>query len=349
MQQIQCSRCGYTLAGMPGGVAACPNCGQQTMIPGAAPANWGAPQQQPPQAPYPGAQPGYGTQPDYGAQPGYPGGGTQPGYGAPQSGNPYGAPQAPAGQSNYGSGPSYGQPATPYGAPGQYSAPGQYPPPSPDYAPPPMQGYQPPMAPPPAARRNPIIPIALVVVLLLVAGGAYLFIKNKNNGGGTLPSGYTLYTDTAGLYTIGYPGGWSKTATGASGVSEVLFANADHSDIFEVAETPAAGLSTSDLSAVLGGFFTGFAGSLPGGGGSVSNQSSPQNVTIAGQTWTQEGGDVAYSDASGNPAAAHAEVSAISRNSHIFILAYVTQDSSKFSGEKTQYFSPMINSFAFKG
>ncbi|MGH2486974.1 MAG: hypothetical protein ACRDHE_13270, partial [Ktedonobacterales bacterium] len=268
----------------------------------------------------------------YGAQPGY------------------GAPQAPAEQQSYGSGPSYGQPATPYGAPGQY-VPGQYAPPSPDYAPPPMQGYQPPMAPPPAARRNPIIPIALVVVLLLVAGGAYLFVKNKNHNtaGGTLPAGYTVYTDTGGLYTIGYPGGWTKTDSGESGISAVVFTNTDQSDVFEVAELPSAGVSTTDLSTVLGDFFTGFATSLPNGGGTVTNQTSPRNVTVAGQTWTQEGGDVNYTDNSGNSATAHGEVTAISRNGHVILLADVTQDASKFSGEKTQYFSPMINSFAFKG
>ncbi|HKV84881.1 MAG TPA: hypothetical protein VJN88_10010, partial [Ktedonobacterales bacterium] len=272
-----------------------------------------------------------------------------PGYGAPQSGGPYGAPPAPAEQGGYPSGPSYGQPSTPYGAPGQYNTPGQYPPPSPDYAPPPMQGYQPPMAPPAPARRNPTIPIALVIVLLLVAGGAYLFIKNKNHTGGSLPSGYTLYTDTAGLYTIGYPSSWAKQDTGASGVSEVLFSNSDQSDVFAVGELPVSGVSTSEISLVLGEFFTGFAGSLPNGSGTVSNQSSPHNVTIAGQTWTQEAGDINYTDAAGNNATAHSEVEAVARNGHVYFLADATLDAGAYSAAKSQYFSPMITSFAFKG
>lgn len=300
MQQIQCSRCGYTLAGMPGSVAACPNCGQQMMMPGASSQAWNA---------YPGA---------------------------PQGGNPYGA--QPSGPPSYGSNPSYGQPAAPYNTPpqGQYGAPQM-----------PQQGYPGMMTPPAPAKRNPLIPIALVVVLLLVAGGAFLYLKH-NKSGGALPSGYTQFTDPNGLYTIGYPSSWAKQNSGSSGISAVLFTNSDRSDIFEVAELPASGLTTSDLSPVLSNFFTGFAGSLPGGGGSVGSTSSPQDVTIAGQTWTQESGDVNYTDSSGGSATAHSEVSAISHNGHIFIIADVTQDGSKFAGEKSQYFTPMINSFAFK-
>lgn len=319
MQQIQCSRCGYTLAGMPGSIAACPNCGQQTMMPGASSAGWGA---------YPGAQPTYG---------------------APQPGAPYGTP--PTEPPSYGSSPSYGQPSAPYppqqvpysqpsAGYGPYGAaqPGGYP-----------GGYAPPatMAPPAPARRNPIIPIALVVVLLLVAAGAFYFIKN-NKSGGNVPSGFTTFTDTAGHYSIGFPSTWTKQAQQQSGVSEVLFEAPGQADVFAVAELPSPGLTTSDLSSLLEGYFSGFAGSLPGGGGTLANQSSPQNVSIGGATWTSEAGDINYTDTAGNSATAHSEVAATVHNNYIFIIAYATQDGSKFDSAKSQYFTPMVNSFAFK-
>lgn len=323
MQQIPCSRCGYTLAGMPGSTIACPNCGQQAMIPGGSPQGWNA---------YPGAQPTYGAQ---------------------QPSNPYGAP--PPEQQGYGSGASYGQQAyppqqqqqpgyaPPSGAYGAYGSaqPGGYP-----------GGYAPPatMAPPAPARRNPILPIALVVILLLVAAGAFVFIKNNNKsgGGGGTPSGFTTYTDTAGHYTVGYPSNWTKQAQTESTVSEVLFEAPGQADVFAVAELPGSGLSTSDLAPVLSGFFTGFAGSLPGGGGTVANQSSPQSVTIGGDTWTEESGDINYTSAGGNSATAHSEVAAVVHNNFVFLIADATQDGSKFNAAKQQYFTPMINTFGFK-
>ena len=318
MQQIACTRCGYTLAGSPGSMAVCPNCGQQTMIPGGSAQGW---------APYPGAgmeQPGQGSGPSYG-----------------QPTSPFQAP------------PQYGGPGGGYGAPqmqpGGY--PGNYP-----------SGYPTPPAP---ARRNALLPVALVVLLLLVAGGAYLFIRNQSTGNKSaaratattgptatattpaLPSGYTLYNDPNGHYSIGYPSDWTQQNSNTSGVNATLFLNSGQTDVFEVADLPSSGATTSQLSTVLDQFFTGFASSLPGGG-TVANTSSPQDVTIAGQTWTQESGDINYTDTAGNPATSHSEVSAISRNGRIYIIADATQDGSAFDTEKSQYFAPMINTFNFK-
>ena len=283
------------------------------MIPGSQPQGWNV---------NPGAQPAYGapqTQPT-----------DQSGYG----GSPYSQPPTPPGP--------YGPPSgNPYGAPSQPGYPGGYSPP---------MSAPGPMLPPTGTRRNPIIPIVIVVVLLAVVGGAFVFLKNHNSGG-NIPSGFTTYTDTGGLFTMGYPSGWSKQDAGGSGVSglsAVLFTNPGATDIFEVAELPSVGITTGDLSILLSSFFSGFASSLPGGGGSVGNTSSPSNVTIAGQTWSQESGDINYSDTSGNAATAHSEVAAISHNGHIFILADATQSASAFNSAKSQYFSPMINSFAFK-
>ena len=359
MPQMQCARCGYTLAGTPGSMAVCPNCGQQTVIPGGSGQGWNA---------YPGGQQagGYGSPqsgPSYGAPYGAP---TQEhpqagGYSSPQSGNLYGAPTQEHPQAGYGSGPAYGQPAPPYPIPQeQYggqggafgpTAPGGYP-----------SCYQTPPAPP---RRNPMLPIALVVVLLLVAGGAYLFISKGHNSGvaktptpttttsatatpttSSLPTGYSQYSDPNGLYTVGYPSDWKEQDSSSSNVNGAVFTNPDRSDVFEVATLSASGVSTSDLSPELSQYFTGFAGSQTNG--SVGATSQPQDVQIAGQTWTQESGDINYTDASGSPATAHSEVAAISRNGHIYIIADVTEDGSVFEGEKSQYFTPMINTFAFK-
>lgn len=343
MQQMQCARCGYTLAGTPGSLAVCPNCGQQTMIPGGTPQGWNA----------------------------YPGNQQAGGYSSPSSGNLYGGPtqEQPSygsgpnygGGPSYGSGPAYGQPAPPYPVPQeQYGGPGgAFGAPQPGGYP---SGYPMPPAP---NRRNPILPIALVVVLLLVAGGAFLFISKGHTSGTaktptatattgatatpttpSLPSGYSQYSDPNGLYAVGYPSDWTEQDNNSGSVTAALFSNPDHSDIFEVADTSSSGASTSDLSPVLSQYFTGLAGSLPNG--AVGTTSQPQDVRIAGQTWTQESGDINYSDSSGSSATAHSEVAAISRNGHIYIIADVTQDGSTFDGEKSQYFTPMINTFAFK-
>jgi hypothetical protein len=248
--------------------------------------------------------------------------------------------------------PMYGGP---YGAPGG---------PMPTYP-----GMMVPPQPPEKRRNNTLIAVIAGVVLLAIVLGVIGVLALKGSphakatatptataqptatatATSTVPTGFTAYTDANKLYSIGYPSDWSKTETSASGVSEALFANSDHSDIYEVAETPAAGYSTSDLASVLGGFFTGFAGSLPGGKGGVSNQTRPQDVSIAGQTWTQEAADVNYTDSSGASATAHAEVAAVVQNNHIFIIANVTQDATVFDTEKSLYFTPITDTFTFLG
>ena len=71
-------------------------------------------------------------------------------------------------------------------------------------------------------------------------------------------------------------------------------------------------------------------------------------MTIGGDTWTQESGDINYTNTSGSSATAHSEVAAVVHNNLVFLIAYATQDASKFNAAKQQYFTPMINSFAFK-
>jgi hypothetical protein len=149
------------------------------------------------------------------------------------------------------------------------------------------------------------------------------------------------------LYTIGYPSNWSKTNQSSGGAGVVLFQSPDRTSVFVVTAVPAAGVTTSELSLALNEYFSVVAQSLPGGG-AASNTSSPQNVTIAGQTWTEESGDINYTDVSGNSATAHSEVVAVVQNGHAYIMAYATQSASNFDSVKSQYFTPMINSFAFK-
>ncbi|HKV84883.1 MAG TPA: hypothetical protein VJN88_10020 [Ktedonobacterales bacterium] len=319
-----------------------------------------APPTQPPaqpQYPYapvqaPGAPFGYPPQPLQPQSPlGYPPplAPTLP-YGYP----PQGMPPQPSMPLGPGAQPTYGGP---YGAPGG---------PQPAYP-----GMTFPPQPPQKRRNNTLIAVIAGVVLLAIVLGVIgvLALKGSPHANATptptattqptptatatttttLPGDFTAYTDANHLYSIGYPSSWSKTETSASSVSETLFANSDHSDIYEVAETPGAGLTTSQLSSVLGGFFTGFAGSLPGGKGNVTNETSPQDVTIAGQTWTQEAADVHYTDTSGASATAHAEVAAIVNSGHIFIIADVTQDATAFETEKSLYFTPMTDTFTFLG
>ncbi|MGH2484783.1 MAG: hypothetical protein ACRDHE_02100, partial [Ktedonobacterales bacterium] len=313
----------------------------------------GAPYGYPPQPGQPQPPAGYPPQPPAGYPP--PLAPTVP-YGYPPQGMQamQAPPSVPPQQMGPGAQPPHG---SPYGAPGG---------PMPTYP-----GMTMPPPPPEKRRNSTLIAVIAGVVLLAIVFGVIGVLALKGSphanatatptattqptatatatSSATLPNDFTAYTDANNLYSIGYPSDWSKTEDSANGVSEALFANADHSDIYEVAETPGAGISTSDLASVLGEFFTGFAGSLPGGKGSVANQTSPQDVMIAGQTWSQEAADVNYTGTSGASATAHAEVAAIARNGHIFIIADVTQDASAFDTEKSLYFTPMTDTFTFLG
>lgn len=317
-----------------------------------------APPTQPPaQPPYPyapvqapGAPYGYPAQPVQPQPPaGYPPIAPTLPYGYPPQGMqgmqaPPTQPPAP------GAPPAYG---SPYGAPGGFQ--------------PPYPGMMVPPQPPEKRRNNTLIAVIAGIVLLAIVLGVIgvLALKGSPHAKATptattqptatattsitVPTGYTAYTDANKLFSIGYPSDWSNTDTSGNGVSGVLFNNPDRSDIYEVAQLPASGISTSQLSTVLGEFFTGFASSLPSGSGTVSNQTAPQDITIAGDTWTQEAADIKYTDTSGASATAHAEVAAVSHNGHVFFIADATPDATQFATEDALYFTPMTDTFTFLG
>lgn len=288
----------------------------------------------PPQQAY-GAAPGFSGpgQPSYGGPP-------QQSYGAPPQGG-FGGPGQPP---TYGSAPTFGGPGQPppYGVPQGFSGPGQ----------PPMPGFPGgPMAPPPKKSRTGLI-VGILIAVLLIGGlgslaalgfagkGPLSSLGPKPTTAATAaatsttaptatstsgaPAGFQQFTSSDNSFSLAYPGDWQQQDASSGTGGRFVGPN---QQLFLVAHLS----FTGDPAA----FDNGFCGSSGFGG----TASTPQTVTIGGQSWTQEECD----NASGTE---HAVVEAVSYKNNLYYIAY-TSDKASFDQNRTSFFSPMEQSFQF--
>lgn len=285
------------------------------------------------------------------------------------AGMPYGQPPTPApypGQPAFGQAP-YGQP--PYGQP-MYGQPRPEMPPTATY---PYSGYPgypggPMMspAPPPPSKKAPVALIAVLVALavVVVAGVLFAALVLARPGGfagaaatvtavptataiptatpsptasiANVPAGFTLYQDATGLYQVAYPSSWSKqTSSGDTG--SALFTSPGIG-LVEIAY----GHDTVSDQTDLDQFFSSLAGSSHG---QLSNRTDNGTIQLAGESWKQQAADLTLS-AGGANVVEHVVVQLTRHNGLAVFIAYLAV-SDHFDSAKTQYFQPMLDSFAF--
>ena len=212
----------------------------------------------------------------------------------------------------------------------------------------------------PPRKRGPVavISVILLILLLIAVGVAGVLLAN-----GRLPffsatpaptvaptatlaptatpqTALTLFTDADNVFHIGYPTGWLAQANNVPGAHPrlVIFANPPKQASFNVGtlpttDTPAQGVVEQEL-AVLAQK-TG-----------IANRSGPTTLFIAGQTWTQEAGDVTVLQ-NGKPTPMHAIAMATIYGSHtVYILELAPVDS---FATVEPFFQQMLQSFEFLG
>lgn len=157
-----------------------------------------------------------------------------------------------------------------------------------------------------ARRRTPsgLVAILLLIVLLLIVGGAGVLLANGRirlpffsasptatvsatatpEPTATAPSNLVIFTDSGNVFRVGYPRGWLQTIQNNQSPRLVVFSNPTAGANFNVgtyASTSESAQQVADSTLAVLAQKTG-----------VANRSGPTTLFIAGQTWTQEAGDV---------------------------------------------------------
>ena len=213
-----------------------------------------------------------------------------------------------------------------------------------------------PSAPPRKRSRLAPLSIALLILLLLVIGAAGILLANGRLPlfsatptataaptatlvpTATPPANLKSFTDGDRVFQIGYPTGWLVNAKNDPGAAPrlAIFANPPAQASFNVGtlsttDVPAQGIVEQEL-AVL---------AQKSG---VANRSSPTTQFFAGQTWTQESGDVTVLQ-NGKPTAMHAVALATIRGGHtVYMLELAPVDSFQMVEPD---FQRMLQSFEF--
>jgi hypothetical protein len=193
---------------------------------------------------------------------------------------------------------------------------------------------------PETKQRNLLLPVLLAVLVVLVgaaAAGAYALTHRAQptttTGTPGIPAGFKAYDDAATHVHLILPTDWTSTGT-VSGAQGLIVASPDQNSGVAVKQY---NVVANNLPGMLGGFFTGMAGSA----GSVSNKSAAASTSVAGQTWSQESADVTRDGAT-----YHVVVLATTYNQSTYLVAYFSLKSTFASADKS-YFQPILKSFAF--
>jgi len=205
------------------------------------------------------------------------------------------------------------------------------------------------MAPQPRKGRGGLIAIIIVIVVIVLIIGvvAAVALGGKKSSGNTgnnssstptvaatptpsVPSGFQKLTETD--FSIDYPGTWQHS--GSTGNATFI---GPEGQTFLILSLPDSGTSPAELDAA----FCSGTGTTGGGSGFGGAPSAPTTVTISGQSWTRE-------ECDNSDGTLHAVVESVVYQGNDYLIAY---DSTKltFDSDKTQYFTPMEQSFAFTG
>lgn len=206
-------------------------------------------------------------------------------------------------------------------------------------------GYGAPPAPAPRRSGNWLLPLVIVVLAILVVGGGVYtatHIPSKNPPSttqgtattvapGSVPPGFKQHTDDASHTEIALPQDWttSGTVTSSSGFEAL---SPDHNSVILLGSLDAVGSLEGGANGAIAG---------PADGGNVTNKVGPTNVSLAGETWVQEAGDITRQ---GTPLRMMVLVG--SHGDKTYFLALIsTRDA--FESANTQYFQPATQSFKF--
>jgi hypothetical protein len=191
------------------------------------------------------------------------------------------------------------------------------------------------MMPPPKKGRGGLIAIIAIVLLVVIAGGivAAIALTGKKPATSTgpgastptpsIPAGFKKFTGST--FSIAYPSDW-KPVGDAQGTSGEEFTS-DSGQVFQVTISAGARSGQEDL------FNTGFCSVV----GNASD-ATPAAVTIGGQQWHQLD--------CGEKSSLHAVVESLVYKGTLFSLSYLSPITT-FDSDKTQFYTPMEQSFAF--
>jgi hypothetical protein len=198
------------------------------------------------------------------------------------------------------------------------------------------------MMPPPKKGKGGLIAIISIIVVVVIVGGvvAALALSGKKSNTGTntgnnpsatpttaatptasVPSGFQKFTGTA--FSLNYPSGWTAKAASSSDGEDF---NGPSGQIFQVLIQPNG--DQAQIPTFLDTLCSIFGKPI----------GSPTTVTIGGQQWQQETcGD------NGTPVGT---VEATVHQGQLFSIDYFSL-ATDFASDKTQYYGPMEQSFAF--
>jgi hypothetical protein len=159
------------------------------------------------------------------------------------------------------------------------------------------------------------------------------------------PAGFTGYKDPSGLYTLAYPTGWTKVdgssgagiatpVAGGSGFGLVLFGDSTTGSALGVEYLQLSypnGMAAFDDSGLKG-----FAGT-----GKLTNRKGPTQVTIAGETWTQESADTTQGGET-----EHLVVDGVNHGAYTVAIFYAASSAS-FASVDSASFQTMVSTFTF--
>ncbi len=146
--------------------------------------------------------------------------------------------------------------------------------------------------------------ILLLIVLLLVVGAVGILLANGRlpffsvaptatahvtatpAPTATTPSNLTVFTDSGNVFSVGYPTGWLRTIQNDQAAQQrlVIFSNPTIGANFNVGTYATTSVSAQQVAESALAVLAQKSG--------IANHSGPTTVFIAGQTWSQESGDV---------------------------------------------------------
>jgi serine/threonine protein kinase len=194
----------------------------------------------------------------------------------------------------------------------------------------------------PRNGQNRLIALGSVITLVVVLGGILLALGLTRSGPfapgsasrqatptptrSTIPPGFKLFTNKDHSFSITYPDGWStQPAITVNGSGEQFTGPANQS----VQVVHGGPTQASDVGSSVDAFCVTFSLSTNG----------HTTATIAGQQWTREECD--------NPALGlHAIVEAVVYKGSLYLFSYASPTGA-FSSNRSQYFTPMEQSFTF--
>jgi hypothetical protein len=188
-----------------------------------------------------------------------------------------------------------------------------------------------------------IIGIVVVLLILIIGGIGAVFLLGgkKNNNGSTstptvaatattaatatpaIPAGFQQFTSPDNSFSIDYPSSWTNDSS-TEGTGAQFTGPAGQVFIVTNGGAGQGDPATND------------AAFCQGVGGPAS---APTQITIGGQQWTQEECD----NSSGT---VHAVVDSVTYKGDLYLMAYASPKVT-FPADKTQYYSPMEQSFRF--